>query len=148
PKEVTALKRVSSQPRLTTATTRCSCPPGPATMTHSSGSDMIWSSTILGSAAFSREGDSGGTWMRSKVTSLAASSSTTRCASAIASASSGNAAEPSRSIASPRKVSANGQGNVVQCCTLSAAALEGTRIYSVLKSSLVSNSYKDKPSAA
>ena len=79
-------------------------------------------------SAFSLAADSGGTLTRSRVTSLAARSSTTRCAVAIVPDRSDNGATPCRPIAPPCDTRANGQGMASQSGALSAAALEGKRI--------------------
>jgi hypothetical protein len=87
----------------------------------------------LGNAALSLAAESGGAFTRSTATSLAASNSTTRCDFAIVSDNSDKGDVPWRSIELPFDTRANGQGRADKCGALSATALEGKRIYSVLK---------------
>ncbi len=98
----------------------------PATITHSAGSQMRCSSTRFGNAAFRRVGDSGGTFRRNSVTSLAASSSVTRSTLPSVAEISDSAAMPSRSTV-PEATSAYLQTRPRVLAALSAAVLDGRR---------------------
>src|SRR5665647_776905 len=124
---------MSSHARCTTAMVRNPSDTPPATTTQSDISLINRSSTRLGKADLSLAAESGGTCKRNMVTSLAASSSTTRWDLAIASVKSDKAVVPWRSIELPcdrlpLDTRANWQARAGQWGALPATALEARRI--------------------
>src|SRR5450830_1115362 len=124
-----AFTSTSIQARCTTATVRKPAASLlPAASTQSCASPRICSSTRPGKAARKRAPASGGVFRRSKVTSAAASNSTTCFAPAISCPRLPNGALPCCSKAPPSPASTKGQA-----AALSVDALAGCRIYKVVK---------------
>src|SRR5450830_1506307 len=124
-----AFTRTSIQARCTTATVRIpAASAAPAASTQSCASPSMCSSTRPGKAARKRAPASGGVFRRSRVTSAAASNSTTCFAPAISCPRLPSGVLPCCSRAPPSPASTKGQA-----AALSVDTLAGCRIYRVVK---------------